>query len=116
LEQLLANALTFVPDDRRPIVTITADREPEADAWRVTVADNGVGIAPALRHEVFRLFRRLPDAVDRPGTGVGLAVCERIAAHHGGRIWVEDGPGGMGSRVCFTIPDRTVSYTAPSRG
>jgi signal transduction histidine kinase len=115
LEQLLVNAITFVPDDRRPFVRIAARRDGE-DAWRVMVTDNGFGIDPAFRQEVFRLFRRLPNAMDRPGTGVGLAVCERIVGHHGGRIWVEDGPGGEGSRVCFTLPDQGLSYTAPSRG
>jgi signal transduction histidine kinase len=63
------------------------------------VADNGVGIAPERRKVVFRLFAKGADG----GTGVGLAIVDRVVSHHGGRVWIEGEPG-KGSRFFFTIP------------
>jgi light-regulated signal transduction histidine kinase (bacteriophytochrome) len=101
LQNLLANALTF-HGRQPPRIRLTASREP--DAWRVSVADNGIGIDAAHRDTIFRIFQRLHGRDDYPGTGVGLAVCQRIVQRHGGRIWVEPGPEG-GSVFHFTLPD-----------
>jgi signal transduction histidine kinase len=49
------------------------------------------------------MFSRLAQSVDRPGSGIGLAICHRVVQAHGGRMWVEDGIGG-GARLCFTLP------------
>jgi light-regulated signal transduction histidine kinase (bacteriophytochrome) len=72
----------------------------------VYVADNGIGIAPENREEVFRIFHRLhaPDA-HGGGSGAGLSIARRIVERHGGNIWIEDGIDG-GVRVCFTLEGR----------
>jgi light-regulated signal transduction histidine kinase (bacteriophytochrome) len=91
-----------VADGAVPEVHVSAERRPEG--WCVTVADNGIGVDPARREEVFGMFRRLHSRDEYDGTGIGLAICKRIVVRRGGSIWVEGNPPG-GSRFRFTIPD-----------
>ena len=104
LQNLLANALKFVPEGRRPAVHVSAERG--ADAWTVTVADNGIGVADEARERIFTMFERLHPRERYKGTGIGLSICKRIVERRGGTIWVEPNPGG-GSRFRFTVPDIT---------
>lgn len=99
-QNLIANAIKFVADNRPPKVRIWAAEVPEG--WRFTVRDNGIGIDAKQAERIFGMFTRLHGADHYPGTGVGLAVCQRIVDVHGGRIWVEQAPGG-GSQFMFTI-------------
>ncbi len=101
-QNLISNALKFVREGERPLVQIRAHHE--ADAWRFSVEDNGIGIAPAQGERVFEMFRRLHTRDAFAGTGIGLSICRRAVERHGGRIWIEASPGG-GSIVSFTIPD-----------
>jgi two-component system, chemotaxis family, sensor kinase Cph1 len=98
-QNLVANAIKFV-DDGKPQVRIWAAEVPEG--WRFSVRDNGIGIAPEQAERIFGMFTRLHGSDRYPGTGVGLALCQRIVDVHGGRIWVEPAPGG-GSQFMFTI-------------
>ena len=102
LQNLLANALKFVPDGRRPQIHVVAARH--ADAWTVTVADNGIGVDDAARERIFTMFERLHPRDRYKGTGIGLSICKRIVERRGGTIWVEPNPTG-GSRFRFTLPD-----------
>lgn len=97
---LVANAVRFARPDRAPLVEITAASDPEGTVLRV--ADNGIGIAPADRSKVFAMFTRLGSGPD-PGSGIGLATAARVAALHGGRIWVDDGIDG-GACLCVSFP------------
>jgi PAS domain S-box-containing protein len=99
LQNLVQNSIKYRSPDRSPVCTIDVE-EREAD-WLVTVSDNAAGIPAEHRESVFSLFTR----VDRheTGHGIGLAACRQIVERHGGRIWVEDNPGG-GSRFLFTLP------------
>jgi light-regulated signal transduction histidine kinase (bacteriophytochrome) len=100
-QNLLSNAIKF-RDGRPPRVHVSARRE--GSAWLFSVRDNGIGIDPRRAREVFDLFRRLHPRERFPGTGVGLAICERVIRRHGGRIWVEPHEGD-GATFCFTLPD-----------
>jgi len=102
LQNLLANALKFVPGDRRPQIRISAERS--ADAWTVTVADNGIGVDDAARERIFAMFERLHPRERFKGTGIGLSICKRIVERRGGTIWVDPNPSG-GSRFSFRVPD-----------
>jgi PAS domain S-box-containing protein len=102
LQNLLANALKFVPDGRPPQIHVSAERGVEA--WTVTVADNGIGVEEGARERIFTMFERLHPRERYKGTGIGLSICKRIVERRGGTIWVEPNPGG-GSRFRFTFPD-----------
>ena len=85
LLNLLANAVKFTADDVVPQVTVAAERRD--DVWRVTVTDNGIGVAAERREDMFVLFSRADKRVD--GSGIGLATARRVVEAHGGRIGMQ---------------------------
>jgi signal transduction histidine kinase len=100
LQNLIGNAIKY-RGVSRPRIHVAV--EESSDAWRFSVRDNGIGIAPADQERVFDAFVRLHQQEAIPGTGIGLALCKRIVEHHGGQIWVESAIGG-GSIFHFTLP------------
>jgi light-regulated signal transduction histidine kinase (bacteriophytochrome) len=101
LQNLVGNAVKFHAAGRTPEVVIGADRD--GAHWRLWVRDNGIGMDPADAERIFEPFKRLHGEDAYPGTGIGLAICERIVAQHGGRIWVTSRRG-EGSEFSFTLP------------
>lgn len=104
-QNLIGNAIKFRSD--APLkIEIRAER---TDDWlTIAVADNGIGIAPDFREKVFGVFQRLHSRDKYEGTGIGLAICEKIVEQMGGAIRVEEGVEG-GSTFVFTIPAERVS-------
>jgi light-regulated signal transduction histidine kinase (bacteriophytochrome) len=99
-QNLVGNAVKFTQEGT-PRVSIDAERD--AFEWRFAVRDNGIGMSTEQAQRIFEPFQRLHGEEDYPGTGIGLAVCERIVDQHGGRIWVSSNPG-EGSAFYFTLP------------
>ena len=100
-QNLIGNAIKYRSEDRRPIVHIGA--ESQEGLWVFTVRDNGIGIPPEFKEQIFGLFSRLHNADRYAGTGIGLAICQRIVERYHGRIWVESELG-RGSEFRFTLP------------
>ncbi|TAN61513.1 MAG: PAS domain S-box protein, partial [Magnetospirillum sp.] len=100
-QNLVGNAIKYCAPDRKPKVEISW-RHHGAE-WIVAVRDNGIGIARDDLQRVFGIFQRLVSRELYEGTGIGLAVCRKIAEHHGGRIWVESEPG-EGSTFLVAFP------------
>jgi len=98
---LLDNAVKFRSAEQ-PRIAVSARRA--AQAWEFCVADNGIGIEAEFQSQVFAMFKRLHPRQRYAGTGIGLAVVEKIVAAHGGQVWVES-EAGKGSRFFFAIPD-----------
>ncbi len=98
-QNLLDNALKFRGAEP-PRIRIDATEE--ESFWHLRVQDNGAGIAARDQDRIFALFQRLHTAHEAPGTGIGLALCRRVVARHGGRIWVESRPG-EGATFHFTL-------------
>ena len=110
---LIRNAITFLAPGTTPDVHVSADRD--GPFWRFTVADNGIGIPPEHRERVFGMFKRLHSRDAYPGTGVGLAIVQKVVHRHQGTVTIADNPGG-GTRITFTIRDPTPDITSDPRG
>jgi signal transduction histidine kinase len=100
LQNLIGNAIKYKDDKRDPQIEIRAQRKGEF--WEVSVQDNGIGIEPQYTEQVFGIFKRL-HGQQYSGTGIGLAICQRIVEGYGGQIWVESEPG-RSSTFLFTLP------------
>jgi two-component system heavy metal sensor histidine kinase CusS len=100
LLNLLANALNASP----PRGTVTLRSAVQGGVWRVSLEDQGPGVAAELRERIFERFFRLSGTLEDNGSGLGLAICRSIISLHGGRIWADASPDSAGLRVVFTIP------------
>lgn len=100
-QNLISNAIKFKKSDLNPVITITAKER--GQVWVFEIKDNGIGINKVFYDKVFIIFQRLHNKTEYPGTGIGLAHCNKIVELHGGKIWVESELG-QGSTFYFTIP------------
>src|SRR5665213_3014647 len=86
LQNLIGNALKYRTDEPPRIHISSVDL---GSAWRFSVQDNGIGIDPAYKEKIFGVFKRLHRDHKYSGTGIGLAICQRVVERYGGKIWVE---------------------------
>lgn len=108
-QNLITNGLKFCSQAQPEIVIDTKLVEQK---WLISVQDNGIGIESQYHQEIFKVFQRLHSQEQYPGTGVGLAICQKIVQRYGGKIWVESELG-KGSTFYFTLPLKnsvTVKY------
>jgi light-regulated signal transduction histidine kinase (bacteriophytochrome) len=102
-QNLSSNALKYRGSEP-PQIAITAEVR---DGWYVfSVSDNGIGIASQFAHQIFGLFKRLHRPDQYSGSGMGLAICQRIVGQYGGRIWLQASDLDKGSTSCFSVPCR----------
>ncbi len=99
MQNLLSNGVKY-RSEAPPVVSVKATRQ--NGEWLFAVRDNGIGIDPRYHQQIFGLFKRL-HREEFPGTGIGLAICQKIVERYGGRLWLESEPG-QGSTFYFTAP------------
>jgi PAS domain S-box-containing protein len=104
LQNLVGNALKFRAAGRSPAIHVAAVRR--GAEWEIGVRDNGIGIEPTALERIFKLGieSRLHSRSEYPGSGIGLATCEKIVQRHGGRIWATSAGPGTGTTLWFTLP------------
>jgi PAS domain S-box-containing protein len=100
-QNLIGNAIKYCRPGVPPLIDIEARLE--SAQWRFSVSDNGIGIQSEYKERVFGLFKRLHTDDEYSGTGIGLAICQRIVERYQGLIWVESEVG-KGSTFYFTLP------------
>jgi signal transduction histidine kinase len=105
-QNLISNALKF-QNGGSPSVHVSA--LPNGNDWRISIEDNGIGIAPEQSERVFQMFRRLHTREEYPGNGMGLAISKKIVERHGGKIWFESELG-KGATFFFTVPVSSTNH------
>ncbi|GAB4538496.1 MAG: hypothetical protein Tsb0014_28160 [Pleurocapsa sp.] len=100
LQNLLENALKYRRSESL-IIKVKVQRDDQN--WQFSVSDNGIGIEPQYEQRIFQIFQRLHTSDEYPGTGIGLAICQKIVERHGGKIWVKSKLN-QGSTFYFTLP------------
>jgi len=106
-QNLMSNALKFHAPGEAPDVAVEARPDPrDAAVWLIRVVDRGIGIATEHRERVFKPFERLHGRGAFEGSGMGLAICERIVKRHGGTIRVESAGEGGGTAFVIRLPGR----------
>ncbi|MBB4287154.1 sensor histidine kinase [Roseospira goensis] len=103
-QNLIGNAIKYRHPAREPDVWIEVVQV--GVRWRISVVDNGIGIAPEYQGRIFGVFQRLHGPADYEGTGIGLALCKRIVERHGGTLTVtSDGRSGAAFTFSLAMPD-----------
>jgi len=99
-QNLIGNALKY-RSDAAPVIRVRAEHL--GPMWKFSVEDNGIGISHDYQAQIFGLFQRLHGGSKYSGSGIGLAICQKIVQRYGGKIWVESEPG-HGAKFHFTLP------------
>ncbi len=100
MQNLIGNALKFKKDNESPVIKVSYKEN--STHYEFCISDNGIGIDKKYHERIFIIFQRLHSRTEYSGTGIGLAICKRIAEKHGGKIWFESTQE-EGSNFFFTI-------------
>ncbi len=100
VQNLISNSIKFRDKEKPEIRFAVKDR---GDNWLFSVKDDGIGISKEHQKVIFQIFQRLHKTEEYPGTGIGLAICDKIVRKHGGRIWVKS-DFKKGATFFFTLP------------
>jgi signal transduction histidine kinase len=100
LANLIGNAIKYTPGNGE----ITVAAKVQGEYVQISVTDTGPGIPVEERKRIFERFAQVEGENGRKGFGLGLSFCQLAVEAHGGKIWVEDGADGTGSRFIFTLP------------
>jgi len=98
-QNLLSNALKFQANEKPPVIKISS-KKVERGCWEISIQDNGIGIEPKNAERIFQPFERLHGRSAYEGTGIGLAICQKIMERHEGTITVKSE---MGQGACFIL-------------
>lgn len=108
-QNLISNALKFHKPDTPPVIKVKAECYDEivkhgliVPKCQISIADNGIGFEPQYAEKIFEVFQRLVGRDEYEGTGVGLAICRKIAERHGGSLAATSRPGD-GSTFLLTL-------------
>lgn len=114
---IIGNAIKFRKPEEPPVIAIsafetsTADKikhklQPDRHYYSISITDNGIGFEKEYSNRIFNVFQRLHGKSEYPGSGIGLAVCKKIAEHHGGVIYADSEPG-VGATFTLILPEHT---------
>jgi signal transduction histidine kinase len=103
-QNLIGNALKFHRPDVPPVINVRS--ETNQSAWDIHITDNGIGFDEKYLDRIFRPFQRLNPKGAFPGSGMGLAICDKIVSRHAGHITAHSQPG-VGSDFILTFPAQT---------
>ena len=106
-QNLISNAIKYRSEET-PKIHISIKKE--KTQYLFSIKDNGIGIDQKHLERIFTIFQRLHSNSEYEGTGIGLAIAQKIVHQSGGEIWAESKLG-IGSTFYFTIPTKTSDYT-----
>ncbi|KYG71774.1 phospho-acceptor domain-containing protein [Roseivirga ehrenbergii] len=107
-QNLISNAIKYSKPDISPKIEISVESSeeclmegmPKTDCWKIHFKDNGIGFDPQYKDQIFIIFKRLHGRTEYTGTGIGLALCEKVVTNHGGLLYAESE---LGKGSIFTI-------------
>jgi signal transduction histidine kinase len=110
-QNLIGNSLKFHRPDEAPLVEVAAEPATgpagadgrQGEYYHIQVKDNGIGFDEKYLELIFKPFQRLHARNDYEGSGIGLAICQRIVERHGGRLTAHSAPG-LGATFIVMLP------------
>jgi len=104
-QNLISNAIKYHRKGVAPVISLTSSYDAEEKSWNIKVSDNGIGVEEKYFERIFKLFQRLHGKSSYEGTGIGLAICQKIVNNHGGEITLESKID-EGSSFIIHLPDK----------